>query len=158
MLTLFTHVSEIDEIDWDLDCASLRTQKCSLSPVSHLFNANNISTLTSFFFLFQNEKSLDEVSVPESLYRQTALMIQHGVLDLDSIYGLLGPDDEDIFAAADAELSDAREFVRKMNIVSLKDKETEGGKDDKNKTAELTEMDVMAENVRVVFVCFHDSL
>ena len=83
-------------------------------------------------------------------------MIQHGVLDLDSIYGLLGPDDEDIIAAADAELSDAREFVRKMNIVSLKDKETEGGKDDKNKTAELTEMDVMAENVSIFFNALED--
>ena len=44
-------------------------------------------------------------------------MIQHSILDLDSIYGLLGPDDEAIFGDADTEMSDAKEFVRKMNIV-----------------------------------------
>ena len=44
-------------------------------------------------------------------------MIQHGILDLDSIYGLLGPEDEAIFGDADTEKSDALEFVRKMNIV-----------------------------------------
>jgi len=104
------------------------------------------------FYMEHNEKSLDDVAVPSSLYRQTALMIQHGILDLDSIYGLLGPEDEAIFGDADTEMSDAREFVRKMNIVSLKDKEAGDGKDgDKNKTAaavDATEMDVMAENYK----------
>ena len=62
---------------------------------------------------------------------------------------LLSPDDDVITDAADTEMSDAKEFVRKMNIVSLKDKES-SDKDDKHKTSaaeEQTEMDVMAENV-----------
>ena len=61
--------------------------------------------------------------MPESLYRQTALMIQHGILDLESIYDMLGPEDAVIQAEAEKEMAEAKEFVRKMNIVSTKDKE-----------------------------------
>ena len=67
------------------------------------------------FFCFQEGRKGE---VPESLFRQTALMIQHGVLDLDTIYALLGPSDEEIVSAAEKEAAEAKEFVRKMNVVS----------------------------------------
>ena len=50
-------------------------------------------------------------------------MIQHGILDLEAIYEMLGPEDSLIQENAEKEIADAREFVRKMNIVSTKDKE-----------------------------------
>ena len=56
--------------------------------------------------------------VPETLFKQTALMIQHDVLEMDVIYQLLGPSDESIVAAAEKEMSEAKEFVRKMTVVS----------------------------------------
>ena len=45
-------------------------------------------------------------------------MIQHGILNMDSIYSMLGPADKTITAEADKELNDAKEFVRKVNVVS----------------------------------------
>jgi THO complex subunit 2 len=50
-------------------------------------------------------------------------MIQHGILELDAIYKMLGPTDEVIQAEAEKAMSEAKEFVRKMNIVSTKDKD-----------------------------------
>ncbi len=50
-------------------------------------------------------------------------MIQHGILELDAIYKMLGPSDEVIQAEAEKTMSEAKEFVRKMNIVSTKDKD-----------------------------------
>ena len=50
-------------------------------------------------------------------------MIQHGILDLEAIYEMLGPEDSVITEDAEKETAEAKEFVRKMNIVSTKDKE-----------------------------------
>ena len=50
-------------------------------------------------------------------------MIQHGILELDAIYKMLGPADDVIQAEAEKAMSEAKEFVRKMNIVSTKDKD-----------------------------------
>ena len=73
--------------------------------------------------LLQINKSSNAASVPESLYLQTGLMIQHGILDLEAIYEMLGPEDSEIIDEAEKEMSEAKEFVRKMNIVSTKDKD-----------------------------------
>ena len=35
-------------------------------------------------------------AVPDELFKQTSLMIQHGILEMDSIYAMLGPDDKQI--------------------------------------------------------------
>ena len=76
----------------------------------------------------QINKSGNGATVPESLYRQTSLMIQHGILDLDAIYEMLGPEDSVIRETAEKEMAESREFIRKMNIVSTKDKEENGDK------------------------------
>ena len=69
--------------------------------------------------------------VPETLFKQTALMIQHDVLEMDVIYQLLGPSDESIVATAEKEMSEAKEFVRKMTVVSTNNAES-NKKDDDN--------------------------
>ena len=63
-------------------------------------------------------------------------MIQHGILDLDAIYDMLGPDDSLIQESAEKEISEAREFIRKMNIVSTKDKEENEDKQQENEIDE----------------------
>ena len=68
------------------------------------------------FYLSEEDESGGKV--PESLFRQTALMIQYGVLDMEVIYDLLGPSDEEIMQSAEKELVDAKDMVRKMSIVS----------------------------------------
>ena len=68
--------------------------------------------------------------VPDSLFRQTALMIQYGVLEMDVIYNLLGPSDEEIIKDSEKELNEAKEFVRKMTVVSTSQ---ESKKEDDNR-------------------------
>ena len=55
-------------------------------------------------------------------------MIQHDVLEMDVIYQLLGPNDDTIVANAEKEMNDAKEFVRKMTVVSTNQENTK--KDD----------------------------
>ena len=84
----------------------------------------------------QRNKSSIGASVPEPLYLQTGLMIQHEILDLEAIYDMLGPEDSVILDDADKEMAEAKEFVRKMNIVSTKDKE-EGEEKPQDGVAEI---------------------
>ena len=44
-------------------------------------------------------------AVPDELFKQTSLMIQHGILEMDSIYAMLGPDDKEIEEEAAKEVS-----------------------------------------------------
>ena len=72
--------------------------------------------------LFQNDGK-----VPASLYQTCALMVQHGILKMDAVYSMLGPEDSSMFEAAEKEEAEAKEFVRKMGVVSInKDKSTNG--------------------------------
>ena len=59
-------------------------------------------------------------------------MIQHGILDLDAIYDMLGPEDSLIQEDAEKDISEAREFIRKMSIVSTKDKDENEDKQQEN--------------------------
>lgn len=45
-------------------------------------------------------------------------MIQYGVLDMDVIYELLGPSDEEIIKNSEKDMKDAKEMVRKMQVVT----------------------------------------
>ncbi|XP_055591572.1 THO complex subunit 2 isoform X2 [Uranotaenia lowii] len=63
---------------------------------------------------------------PCTLFTVTALLLQHGVIKLDDIYAWLSPIDKTIIEEWESEVSDAKEFVRKLNVVSTnKDKEQE---------------------------------
>ncbi|XP_038107405.1 THO complex subunit 2 isoform X2 [Culex quinquefasciatus] len=67
-----------------------------------------------------------DVKTPESLFKVTALLLQHGVIKLDDIYAWLSPTDKLIVGEWESEVADAKEFVRKLNVVSTnKDKEQE---------------------------------
>lgn len=63
---------------------------------------------------------------PTSLYKVTALLLQHRVIQLDDIYNWLSPSDKEIIADWDTELGDAKEFVRKLNVISTKGDAPEG--------------------------------
>uniref|UniRef100_A0A182PCL3 THO complex subunit 2 n=1 Tax=Anopheles epiroticus TaxID=199890 RepID=A0A182PCL3_9DIPT len=67
-----------------------------------------------------------DVQTPESLFKVTALLLQHSVIKLDDIYAWLNPPDKTIVADWEAEMAQAKEYVRKLNIiVTNKDKEPE---------------------------------
>lgn len=63
---------------------------------------------------------------PRSLYIITALLLQSGLIVLDDIYSWLSPNDKTLIGEWEADLEEAKEHVRKLNIVSTnKDKEAE---------------------------------
>ncbi|XP_058804081.1 THO complex subunit 2 isoform X2 [Phymastichus coffea] len=64
-------------------------------------------------------------ATPFSLQKVTALMLQHEVISLDDILPWLVPDDKIIIRDYDNEMKLAKEYVRKMNVISTKDKEEE---------------------------------
>lgn len=65
-----------------------------------------------------------EEQTPFSLYKVTAILLQHDIIKLDDIYTWLSPVDEKLAAEWEAEITDAKEFVRKLNIISTnKDKQ-----------------------------------
>uniref|UniRef100_A0A1A9YUH8 THO complex subunit 2 n=1 Tax=Glossina morsitans morsitans TaxID=37546 RepID=A0A1A9YUH8_GLOMM len=61
---------------------------------------------------------------PRSLFHVCSLLLKYGVIDLNDIYIWLTPTDKDIISDWEQDLLEAKEFVRKLNvIVTNKDKE-----------------------------------
>ncbi len=92
---------------------------------------DTLAELLAFKFKFYEG---EEGGVPASLYRQAALLVQHGILGLEQTWAMLAPvDDASVREEAEKELKEAREFVRKMNVVSTnKEKGGGGGDEDGN--------------------------
>ncbi len=79
--------------------------------------------------------------VPDDLFKQTSLLIQHGILDMESIYGMLGPDDEQIKADSEEEMKEARLFIRKLNSLNTAQKE-DGDKDEQADQTKVEHIDL----------------
>ncbi|XP_052852887.1 THO complex subunit 2 [Drosophila gunungcola] len=62
---------------------------------------------------------------PRSLYHVCALLLKHGVIALNDVYVWLTPNDGSIKADWEEELADAREMVRKLNLIQTNKKEDE---------------------------------
>jgi len=62
-------------------------------------------------------------ATPFSLQKVTALMLQHGVIQLDDILPWLVPDDKTIMLDHEQAMKQAKEYVRKLSVISTKDKE-----------------------------------
>ncbi|XP_026677616.1 THO complex subunit 2 [Diaphorina citri] len=81
-----------------------------------------------------------------SLFILTATMLQHGIIHLDDVYIWLIPDDKVINKDFEKELSNAKEYVRKLNIVSTKEKEDkEDSKKDEQIRYEMNQKFGLAE-------------
>ena len=84
------------------------------------------------------------------MFRLSALLVQHGIISLDGLYAMLGPEDKAITEEADKQLAEAKEFVRKMNVVSTSGgDQKDGGKDGKGKKDEPMEIDGEEEKVEL---------
>lgn len=64
-------------------------------------------------------------ATPASLQKVTALMLQHHLIELDDILPWLVPDDKSIIKDQEQLMRQAKEYVKKMSIISTKDKEEE---------------------------------
>lgn len=61
-----------------------------------------------------------------TFFQVTAILLHAGVFTIDEIYSWLSPDDSNLISDWKTELAEAKEFVRKLNVVALnKDKEDE---------------------------------
>ena len=107
-----------------------------------------MNELLGFKFQFYLDENGKNGEVPESLFRQTALMIQHGILEMNVIYNLLGPSDEVIEDIARKELADAKEYLRKMNIVST-NQDNNKKEDESNETETSFPESVVASNQKL---------
>ena len=101
----------------------------------YLPDKRTLCDLLSFKFSFYlSTNNEDKEVTPNSLYLMTALLIQSDVMTMEEVYPLLKPADPEIVKLAEKEMRDAREFVRKLNVVSTQgkgDEEEEGEKDKK---------------------------
>uniref|UniRef100_W8BMU3 THO complex subunit 2 n=2 Tax=Ceratitis capitata TaxID=7213 RepID=W8BMU3_CERCA len=65
-----------------------------------------------------------ETRTPRSLFHVCSLLLKYGVIELHDIYQWLTPVDKSIISEWESDLTEAKEFVRKLNIiVTNKDKE-----------------------------------
>uniref|UniRef100_A0A1B6BZM5 THO complex subunit 2 n=4 Tax=Clastoptera arizonana TaxID=38151 RepID=A0A1B6BZM5_9HEMI len=95
-----------------------------------------LSEVLGYKFSFCN---LDPDPTPKSLFLVTAIMLQHGIINLNDIYDWLSPDDKFIVKDWEKEINDAKEFVRKLNVVSTKEKEKEDQPEEKEEDFEKYE-------------------
>ena len=84
-------------------------------------------------------------------------MIQHGILDLDAIYDMLGPEDSLIQENAETDISEAREFIRKMNIVSTKDKDENEDKQQENEVDDDIKVRRIGRLMSLLGTNFHNN-
>ncbi|CAO1439091.1 unnamed protein product [Diamesa hyperborea] len=88
---------------------------------SYMSDSNIISEVLGYKYC-----NLSDGETPFSLYKVTALILQNDIIQLDDIYYWLTPLDDTLVQDWESEIADAKEFVRKLNIISTnKDKEPE---------------------------------
>ena len=78
----------------------------------------------------------------------TALLIQHQVLEFPVTYGMLEPSDAAIKADSDKELGDAKEFVRRLNVVST----------NKSEQPAESESEIAAKSREKVILTYRESV
>lgn len=71
------------------------------------------------------QRNSGDPTVPKSLYILTAQLLQHGLISLDDIYVWLIPDDKVMQKECEKDLKDAKEYVRKLQIISINQKDKE---------------------------------
>ena len=94
-------------------------------PLIRSYMSDSLTLCEVLGFKFSNcttNPPSDSVTVapitPRSLYIVTALLLQHQVIRLDDIYRWLTPADVEIDEVAAKDLADAKEYARRLNIVS----------------------------------------
>jgi len=107
----------------------------------YLPDKRTLCELLSFKFSFYlSSNNEDKEITPKSLYMVTALLIQSGVMTMEEVYPLLKPADAEIVKLAEKDMKEAKEYVRKLNVVSTQGKDDDEDKDkDKEKKSDLHE-------------------
>ncbi|ESO98124.1 hypothetical protein LOTGIDRAFT_174338 [Lottia gigantea] len=109
---------------------------------SYMTDKSTLCQVMGFRFHFY--EPTQGMETPSSLYKVTALLLKHDLLDLNELYPHLLPEDSAIVDFHKTELSDARTYAKKMNLVILSDKKDE----DKDKE-DLTKTDLRENNQKL---------
>nr|CAI5831186.1 unnamed protein product [Callosobruchus analis] len=89
---------------------------------SYMNDPTIISEVLSTKFSFLKYSGQD---VPQSLYILTALLLQNRVIQLDDIYHWLTPDDKSMVKDCEKDMKDAKQYVHRLQVISLNSKEKE---------------------------------
>ncbi|CAH1184109.1 unnamed protein product [Phyllotreta striolata] len=111
--------------------------KVFVSLINNYTNDPNIISdvlSTKFGFLKNSEQD-----IPHSLYILTAQLLQNKIIELNDIYYWLLPEDKTINKEVDKHMKDAREYVRKLQIISINNKEKEDIPDESDVESETYE-------------------
>uniref|UniRef100_UPI00358DF603 THO complex subunit 2 isoform X2 n=1 Tax=Myxine glutinosa TaxID=7769 RepID=UPI00358DF603 len=73
---------------------------------------------------------------PTSLYRVTALLLQHQLIDLEDLYVHLMPPDSEMIEQHKHEVSDARQLLKKINLVVLSSEKSDEKEKEREKERE----------------------
>ena len=93
---------------------------------SFLNNSSTLSQILAFKFgFYHNDTSL---ITPDSLYEITAVLLQENLIEFDQIYPYICPSDSIIFEHHQNELNEAKNFVKKSNLLSASDYKPEDDK------------------------------
>lgn len=88
---------------------------------SYMPNGNIICEILGYKYRY-----FADAKTPSSLYIITALLLQSGLIHLNDIYTWLSPADRTLQSEWEKEIHAAKEYVRKLNVISTnKDKEME---------------------------------
>ncbi|XP_058948707.2 THO complex subunit 2 [Pocillopora verrucosa] len=98
----------IDIEDFFLPLLKSYMEKCEFTALCHIIG-----------FKFQFYKEQPDLPTPPSLFHLTALLIKHGLLNLDDLYLYLSPSDADIVTSNTTRMDEAKQEARKMNMAVL---------------------------------------
>ncbi|KDR14733.1 THO complex subunit 2 [Zootermopsis nevadensis] len=101
---------------------------------SYMCDPKILCEVLGFKYCFYQNNA--EETTPKSLYFVTALMLQHNIIALDDIYSWLTPDDKVIHKEWEKDMKEAKEYVRKLGIICLKDKDKEEPVEEKENVQE----------------------
>jgi THO complex subunit 2 len=90
-------------------------------------------------------RNYSEEQTPFSLYKVTAILLQYNIIKLNDIYSWLSPVDEKLNADWQAEIDEAKEYVRKLKIIST-NKEKNPDEEKENPEVEASQEKSHAKN------------
>ncbi|XP_041357183.1 THO complex subunit 2-like isoform X2 [Gigantopelta aegis] len=109
---------------------------------AYVLDKQTLCHVLGFRFHFYEPSQGSEI--PSSLYKIAALLLKHKLVSLDDLYPHLLPNDADIVSYHNKEVSDAKVYARKLNVVVLSDKKDE----DKDKE-DTMKIDLRANNQKI---------
>ncbi|KAF2879485.1 hypothetical protein ILUMI_26680 [Ignelater luminosus] len=101
---------------------------------SYMNDKKIIAEVLGSKYIFQRNSS--ETTVPSSLYLLTAQLLQHDLISLDDIYVWLTPEDKVMQKDWEIDMKNAKEYVRKLQIINLNSANKEDSPEEKENSVE----------------------